>query len=418
MSIAVPGPRPEPRVFAIVLAGGEGKRLAPLTRDRAKPAVVFGGVYRLVDFALSNLVNGGYLRIAVLTQYKSHSLDRHITQTWRLSPLLGNYVAPVPAQMRRGRHWFAGSADAIYQNFNLLQDEEPDYVVVFGADHIYRMDPRQMVAQHIASGASVTVAAIRVPRSEASSFGVVQAEGDRVTAFVEKPDDSPGLPDDPDSVYASAGNYVFTSAALIDAMVADAADPNSRHDIGADIIPQLVSSGQTRVYDFHTNIVPGATERDHGYWRDVGTLDAFYDAHMDLISVHPVFNLYNREWPIYSSHQPLPPAKFIFDEEARRGQALNSMVSPGVIVAGGTVRRSVLSPNVRVDPGALVEDAVLMDGVEVGAGAVVRRAIIDKQVLIPPGAMIGVDSVADAARFTISANGIVVIGKRQIVEVG
>lgn len=418
MSIAVPGPRPEPRVFAIVLAGGEGKRLAPLTRDRAKPAVVFGGVYRLVDFALSNLVNGGYLRIAVLTQYKSHSLDRHITQTWRLSPLLGNYVAPVPAQMRRGRHWFAGSADAIYQNFNLLQDEEPDYVVVFGADHIYRMDPRQMVAQHIASGASVTVAAIRVPRSEASSFGVVQAEGDRVTAFVEKPDDSPGLPDDPDSVYASAGNYVFTSAALIDAMVADAADPNSRHDIGADIIPQLVSSGQTRVYDFHTNIVPGATERDHGYWRDVGTLDAFYDAHMDLISVHPVFNLYNREWPIYSSHQPLPPAKFIFDEEARRGQALNSMVSPGVIVAGGTVRRSVLSPNVRVDPGALVEDAVLMDGVEVGAGAVVRRAIIDKQVLIPPGAMIGVDPVADAARFTISANGIVVIGKRQIVEVG
>jgi glucose-1-phosphate adenylyltransferase len=418
MSIAVPGPRPEPRVFAIVLAGGEGKRLAPLTRDRAKPAVVFGGVYRLVDFALSNLVNGGYLRIAVLTQYKSHSLDRHITQTWRLSPLLGNYVAPVPAQMRRGRHWFAGSADAIYQNFNLLQDEEPDYVVVFGADHIYRMDPRQMVAQHIASGASVTVAAIRVPRSQASSFGVVQAEGDRVTAFVEKPADSPGLPDDPDSVYASAGNYVFTSAALIDAMVADAADPNSRHDIGADIIPQLVSSGQTRVYDFHTNIVPGATERDHGYWRDVGTLDAFYDAHMDLISVHPVFNLYNREWPIYSSHQPLPPAKFIFDEEARRGQALNSMVSPGVIVAGGTVRRSVLSPNVRVDPGALVEDAVLMDGVEVGAGAVVRRAIIDKQVLIPPGAMIGVDPVADAARFTISANGIVVIGKRQIVEVG
>ncbi len=418
MSIAVPGPRPEPRVFAIVLAGGEGKRLAPLTRDRAKPAVVFGGVYRLVDFALSNLVNGGYLRIAVLTQYKSHSLDRHITQTWRLSPLLGNYVAPVPAQMRRGRHWFAGSADAIYQNLNLLQDEEPDYVVVFGADHIYRMDPRQMVAQHIASGASVTVAAIRVPRSEASSFGVVQAEGDRVTAFVEKPADSPGLPDDPDSVYASAGNYVFTSAALIDAMVADAADPNSRHDIGADIIPQLVSSGQTRVYDFHTNIVPGATERDHGYWRDVGTLDAFYDAHMDLISVHPVFNLYNREWPIYSSHQPLPPAKFIFDEEARRGQALNSMVSPGVIVAGGTVRRSVLSPNVRVDPGALVEDAVLMDGVEVGAGAVVRRAIIDKQVLIPPGAMIGVDPVADAARFTISANGIVVIGKRQIVEVG
>lgn len=407
--------RKVPNVFSIVLAGGEGKRLAPLTADRAKPAVPFGGVYRLVDFALSNLVNGGYLRIAVLTQYKSHSLDRHISQTWRLSPLLNNYVTPVPAQMRRGRQWFSGSADAIYQNFNLLSDEDPDYVIVFGADHIYRMDPRQMVAQHISSGAGVTVAAIRAPRSQAGSFGVIAADGDRIVSFREKPADPPGLPDDPESVYASMGNYVFTARTLIDALVEDAEDEQSRHDIGGDLIPRLVARNQACVYDFQRNVVPGTTERDAGYWRDVGTLDAFYEAHMDLISVHPIFSLYNEDWPIYSFYGPLPPAKFVFDEESRRGQALDSIVSPGVIVAGGTVRGSVLSPGVRVLPGALVEGCVLMSGVEVGDGAVVRRAIIDKQVVIPAGTSIGVDPVRDAARFTVSENGVVVLGKRQLV---
>jgi glucose-1-phosphate adenylyltransferase len=405
-----------PNVFAMVLAGGEGKRLAPLTNDRAKPAVPFGGVYRLVDFALSNLVNGGHLRIAVLTQYKSHSLDRHITTTWRLSPLLGNYVAPVPAQMRRGRHWFAGSADAIYQNFNLLQDENPTHLIVVGADHIYRMDPRQMVEQHIESGAEATVAAIRVPLEQASQFGVIEADGDRIRAFREKPADAVGLPDAPDQVFASMGNYVFSVEPLMEVLAQDARTGTSRHDIGADIIPRFVGRRQAAVYDFTANRVPGETERDRGYWRDVGTLDAYFDAHMDLVSVHPIFNLYNSAWPIYSSYVPLPPAKFVFDYEDRRGQAVDSMVGPGVIVSGGTVRRSVLGPEVYVHSHAVVEECVLLDGVEVGNDAVVRRAIVDKQVVIPPGARIGVDPERDAARFTVSQNGIVVIGKRQIIE--
>jgi glucose-1-phosphate adenylyltransferase len=407
---------PEPHVFAIVLAGGEGKRLMPLTADRAKPAVPFGGVYRLIDFALSNLVNGGLLRIAVLTQYKSHSLDRHVTQTWRMSALLGNYIATVPAQMRRGRHWFAGSADAIYQNFNLLQDENPDYVIVVGADHIYRMDPRALIQQHIASGAAATVAAIRAPLKDARSLGVIDTEAGRVTAFREKPTDALGLPDAPDQVYASMGNYVFTAAALISMLTEDAQDPASGHDMGGDIIPRFVERGEASVYDFTTNDVPGATERDHGYWRDVGSIDAYFDASQDLISVHPVFNLYNAEWPIYSTYIRQPPAKFVFDEEERRGFAVDSMVSPGAVVSGGKVARSILSPDVRIHSRSLVEDAVLMDGVEIGKGAVVRRAIIDKHVHVPAGARIGVDPARDAARFTVSPEGIVVIGKHEVVD--
>jgi glucose-1-phosphate adenylyltransferase len=416
-----PGPadpaalRRPPRVFSIVLAGGEGKRLWPLTKDRAKPAVPIGGVYRLIDFVLSNLVNAEYTRIAVLTQYKSHSLDRHISQAWRLSPLLGNYVTPVPAQMRRGPRWFSGSADAIYQNFNLLGDEKPDYVLVFGADHLYRMDPRQMLAQHIRSGAGVTVAAVKVPTSEVGSFGIIESEGDRISAFREKPASAAGLPDDPEHTLASMGNYVFTASLLIDALVEDAERQTSRHDLGGDIIPRLVERGEAAVYDFARNVVPGSTEQDHGYWRDVGTLDAYYDAQMDLVSVVPMFSLYNLEWPIYSFYGPLPPAKFVFDEEGRRGVALDSIVAPGVIVSGGTVRRSVLSPGVRVGPGATVEGSVLLDGVEVGAGARVRRAILDKEVVVPAGAVIGSDSESDARNFTVSANGVVVIAKRQVV---
>jgi glucose-1-phosphate adenylyltransferase len=407
--------RRPPRVFSIVLAGGEGKRLWPLTKDRTKPAVPVGGVYRLIDFVLSNLVNAEFTRIAVLTQYKSHSLDRHISQAWRLSPLLGNYVTPVPAQMRRGPRWFSGSADAIYQNFNLLGDEKPDYVLVFGADHLYRMDPRQMLAQHIASNAGVTVAAVKVPTAESSSFGVIECDGDRITSFQEKPSRTSGLPDDPERCLASMGNYIFTASLLMDALVDDAERKTSGHDIGGDIIPRLVEKGDAAVYDFDRNVVPGSTEQDHGYWRDVGTLDSYYDAHMDLVSVVPMFNLYNLEWPIYSFYGPLPPAKFVFDEEGRRGLAVDSIVSPGVIVAGGTVRRSVLSPGVRVGQRAIVEDSVLLEGVEVGEGAVVRRAIIDKEVVVPPGAAIGQDAQADARRFAISGNGIVVIAKRQVI---
>jgi glucose-1-phosphate adenylyltransferase len=407
-----------PSVFAIVLAGGEGKRLSPLTLDRAKPAVPFGGNYRLIDFALSNLVNAGFRRVVVLTQYKSHSLDRHITITWRLSPLLGNYVTPVPAQMRRGPYWFSGSADAIYQNLNLLNDERPDYVAVFGADHIYRMDPRQMLEQHLETGAAVTVAALRAPIEQADQFGVVETgpDGHTINAFREKPTDAVGLPDAPDQVFASMGNYLFTTEALIDAVCADAEADTSKHDMGGNIVPMLVESRAAHVYDFSRNVVPGESERDHGYWRDVGTLDAYYDAHMDLISVDPVFNLYNMDWPILSWHEPLPPAKFVFDEDGRRGQAIDSMVCAGVVISGASARRSVLSPGAHLHSWAEVEDAILMPGVDVGRNAVVRRAIVDKNVRIAEGAQIGVDAEADRERFVVSDGGVVVIGKGAVVE--
>jgi glucose-1-phosphate adenylyltransferase len=405
-------------VFAMVLAGGEGKRLAPLTADRAKPAVPFGGVYRLIDFALSNLVNAGYLRIAVLTQYKSHSLDRHLSQAWRLSPLLGNYVTPIPAQMRRGPRWFVGSADAIYQNFNLIRDERPEHIIVFGADHIYRMDPRQMVEEHIASGAAVTVAAIRAPIEQADQFGVIEtrADGLGISAFREKPTDAKPLVDAPDQVYASMGNYVFTTDALMDVVTEDAKDETSNHDIGGNLIPMLVERGEARVYDFATNQVPGATDRDRGYWRDVGTLDAYYEAHMDLISVTPIFNLYNLQWPILTWLDPLPPAKFVFDEDGRRGHALDSMVCAGVVLSGGVARRSILSPGVHLHSYSEVEDSILMHGADVGRGAVVRRAIIDKDVRIADGAKVGVDPEADRERFKVSAAGIVVIPKGEVVD--
>jgi len=405
---------PPLNVFVIVLAGGEGRRLAPLTADRAKPAVPFAGSYRLIDVVLSNLVNGGSRRIAVLTQYKSHSLDRHIAQTWHLSPLLGNYVAPVPAQMRRGPRWFAGSADAIYQNIELIRDEAPEHILVFGSDHLYRMDPQQMLEHHLACGAGVTVAAVRVPIQSANEFGVIDAqEGSLIRSFEEKPADPAPIPGRPDEVFASMGNYIFATETLIEAVTADAEDPDSHHDMGASIIPMLVEEGKAHVYDFDENKVPGETEREHGYWRDIGTIDAYYDAHMDLVSVFPLFNLYNFAWPIYSWHDPAPPAKFVFDDEGRRGQALDSMVSAGVIVSGGTVRKSILGPGVRVDANAVVEESVLMSGVRVGEGAVVRRAIIDKHVQVPAGASIGVDDEWDRAHFAVSDSGVVTIGKRQ-----
>jgi glucose-1-phosphate adenylyltransferase len=404
-------------VLSIVLAGGEGKRLSPLTLDRAKPAVPFGGQYRLVDFVLSNLANAGLLRIVVLTQYKSHSLDVHISRTWRMSTLLGNYVSPVPAQMRRGPRWFSGSADAIYQNLNIIGDERPTHLCVFGADHIYRMDPRQMLDQHVTSGAGVTVAGIRVPAETSDQFGVIQPGlGRAIRAFLEKPEQVEGLPDDPGHVIASMGNYIFRTDCLLEALHADAKNEDSRHDIGGDLIPMLVNSGEAQFYDFADNVVPGATDRDRGYWRDVGTLDSYYQASMDLVSVHPVFNLYNSAWPIYTAGSQLPPAKFVFEEKGRTGQALDSIVGPGVIVSGGTSRRSVLFPGVLIEAGALVEDSVVMNDVVIGRDAVVRRTIIDKNVHVPPGARIGVDPEGDARRFVRSPDGTTVVAKGQVIE--
>ena len=396
----------QPHVLGIVLAGGEGKRLWPLTADRAKPAVPFGGNYRLVDFVLSNLVNAGFVRLCVLTQYKSHSLDRHISTTWRLSNVLGQYVTPVPAQQRLGPRWYTGSADAIFQSLNLVNDEKPDHVIVFGADHVYRMDPGRMVDQHAAGGAGVTVAGIRVPRAEARAFGCIDSdESGLITRFLEKPADPPHVPDDPEVTFASMGNYVFTTEALLEALRADAANPDSDHDMGGDIIPMLVDQGRAHVYDFADNAVPGETDRDRGYWRDVGTIDAYYEAHMDLVSVNPVFNLYNQAWPIRTATPPLPPAKFIAG-----GSAEDSMVGPGSIISG-TVHGSVVSSDVVVETGSVVQGSVLLPGVRIGRGAVVRRAILDKNVVVPDGALIGVDPATDRQRYTVSAGGVTVLGK-------
>jgi len=404
----------DPHVLAMVLAGGEGKRLMPLTADRAKPAVPFGGSYRLVDFVLSNLINAGLRRVCVLTQYKSHSLDRHITQTWRLSGLLGDYVTPVPAQQRLGPRWYTGSADAIYQSLNLVYDEDPDIVVVFGADHVYRMDPMQMIRAHIESGAGVTVAGIRMPRSTAHQFGIIQTapDGHRIAKFLEKPADPPGIPGDEDNSYVSMGNYVFSTDALLEALRTDAADPASVHDMGGNIIPLLTEQGSAYVYDFNENVVPGSTERDEGYWRDVGTLDSYHDAHMDLVSVHPIFNLYNRRWPILTNLPSLPPAKFV-----EGGNAHESMVGAGTIISGAHVRTSVLATSVYVDAGAYVEGSVLMPGVRIGRNAVVRRAILDKSAVIPDGAQIGVDLDRDRELYTVSDGGVVCIGKGVTAEV-
>jgi glucose-1-phosphate adenylyltransferase len=400
-----------PRVLSIVLAGGEGKRLMPLTADRAKPAVPFGGPYRLIDFALSNLANGGYRKIVVLTQYKSHSLDVHISRTWRLSSMLGNYVTSVPAQMRRGPQWFSGSADALFQNLNVIHDEQPEYLFVFGADHIYRMDPRQMLDQHIETGAGVTVAALRAARSEAHQFGVIDApEGTKIESFLEKPADPPGLPDSPDESFVSMGNYVFNVEALLDALAGDADLDDSKHDLGGDLIPAMVRQGDAHVYDYSTNEVPGDAEHQRGYWRDVGTLDAYFDAHMDLVQPLPNFSLYNEQWPIFTLGRSLPPAKLVTDG-VTPPSVENTAVSNGAILSGCAVRESVIAPNVRIERHAQVSGAILFDDVRVGEGAIINRAIIDKNVIVPPGARIGVDPEEDRARFTVSDGGIVAIPK-------
>ncbi|RMX23217.1 glucose-1-phosphate adenylyltransferase [Auritidibacter ignavus] len=406
------------KVLAIVLAGGEGKRLMPLTADRAKPAVPFGGQYRLIDFALSNIVNSGYLQVVVLTQYKSHSLDRHISETWRLSTQLSNYIASVPAQQRRGKQWFLGSANAIYQSMNLISDAMPDIVVVIGADHVYRMDFEQMVQAHIESGAEATVAAVRQPVEMASSFGVIETDDQdptRIARFVEKPATTDGLPDDPNHFLASMGNYVFTKDALVDALNRDAKLADTKHDMGGDIIPRFVEAGTAGVYDFTRNEVPGAGT-DYHYWRDVGTLDSYYEAHMDLVKPWPDFDLYNEHWPIFTHQSVSPPAKLVRSASKRPGTAVDSIVSQGVIISGGTVSRSVLSHNVRVMHDAWVESSVILDGVQIGEGAQIKDAIIDKNVVVPEGVSIGLDPEEDRRRgFTVTDSGLTVLPKNQII---
>ncbi len=403
------------KIFGIVLAGGEGKRLMPLTADRAKPAVPFGGQYRLIDFALSNLMNSSLRQVVVLTQYKSHSLDRHVSQTWRLDGMLNSYIASVPAQQRLGKRWFSGSADAILQSLNLLRDEKPDIVVVVGADHVYRMDFDQMIQAHIDSGAPATVAAIRQPIGLADQFGVIELDPkhpDRISAFREKPTDPVGLPDAPHEVLASMGNYVFDADALIDAVIRDGDRPDSNHDMGGDIVPDFVARGEAGVYDFNRNDVPGSTDRDRYYWRDVGTIDSFFEAHQDLISALPVFNLYNREWPIFSQQLNSPPAKLVRDGRGSLGVTIDSIVSLGSVISGAHLERSVLGPWAKVESGAHVVDSVVFERAVIEPNAFVGRAILDKDVVVAAGASIGVDQARDRARgFTVTDSGITVVGK-------
>jgi len=397
----------------MVLAGGEGKRLLPLTAQRAKPAVPFGGRYRLIDFALSNLVNSGYRKIVVLTQYKSHSMDVHISRTWSLSSELGNYVTTVPAQMRRGPRWFTGSLDAIYQNFNLIHDERPENIIVFGADHIYRIDARQMLDAHLEGGFGATIAGIRIPKEESDQFGVITIGPDstRILEFLEKPAVAPGLPDSPDEVLASMGNYIFSTEMLMDLASDDARSEDSKHDIGGDLIPALVEQGEASVYDFTQNVVPGDTRMNQHYWRDVGTVDSYFDANMDLVQPEPAFDLYNRDWPIFTYSHNLPPAKFVMDDTGAHPDVMNSIISAGVVVSGGKVSNSVLSNGSHVHAGAQLENVVLFDDVEVGKNAVLRNCVIDKNVQIPEGMQIGVDTKADAENHFRSDGGVVVIGK-------
>lgn len=403
----------DPKVLVMVLAGGEGKRLLPLTNDRAKPAVPFGGSYRTIDFALSNFANARYLKIIVLTQYKSHSLDRHIAQTWQFSDLLDSYVAPVPAQMRRGPQWFQGSADAIYQNLNLVQDETPDVVCVFGADHIYRMDPRQMVDQHLASGAGVTVAAIPVPRDDAREFGVIEVDDSgTIIAFHEKVDDPPTIPGDPDRCLASMGNYVFDTRTLVDVVTPHG---HKYTDLGSDVLPALTAAGVAHVYDFSTNIVPGQDERERGYWRDVGSLDAYYAANMDLIAPVPVFNLYNDRWPVHTRLKALPPAKISRGRGGEPAFVDGSLLCQGSIVSGAHVERSIIGTGAFIEHDAHVTDSIIFPGVTISAGARLHRCIIDKNVVVPPWFRIGLDPAADAEQYAVSPGGVVVIEKDRLL---
>jgi glucose-1-phosphate adenylyltransferase len=408
------------KLLAMILAGGEGRRLDPLTRDRAKPAVPFGGRYRIVDFVLSNFANSGVLRMKVLVQYKSESLNTHIQRSWRLAQLLDQYVEIVPAQMRVGRKWFEGSADAVYQNLNIITDEAPDYTFVFGSDHVYRMDVRQMLTFHRDRKADLTVAAIPVPVQAAADYGIIEVDAEgRMVGFEEKPKVNPRtIPGDPTRCLASMGNYLFTTEALVQEIVLDAGDSQSVHDFGKSIITGMFKRRPVYVYDFSKNEVPGQQQRERGYWRDVGHLDAYYQSNMDLVDVDPVFSLYNDRWPIFTIQHNYPPAKFVFNNERenRVGRAVDSLVSEGCILSGGTASRCILGPQVRINSFAHVEGSILFENVQIGRYCRIRRAIVDKHVEIPPGTSIGYDLAEDRRRFHVTESGIVVIPKGMRVE--
>jgi glucose-1-phosphate adenylyltransferase len=405
---------PSPNVLAIVLAGGEGKRLLPLTTERAKPAVPIGGRYRLIDFVLSNLVNSGFLKIKVLTQYKSDSLNTHITRGWRLPAMLDFYVDLVPAQQRTGKDWYRGSADAMFQSMHVISDEDPDFVAVFGGDHMYKMDVRQMLDFHLETRAEATVAAIPVPVAEASSFGVITVDDSwKVVRFDEKPARPAEIPGRPGWALASMGNYIFSTETLVEELRRDNGESGSQHDFGRNILPTMVDRRRAvYAYDFKQNEIPGQPERERGYWRDVGTIASYWQANMDLLAVSPFFDLYNPRWPIRTWALPLPPAKFVFadEEHARMGIATDSLVCEGCIVSGGRIDRTILGPSARVNSFAHVEESILFDGVEVGRHARLRRVIVDKNVEIPARTEIGYDLEADARRFTV-VDGVVVIPK-------
>lgn len=410
-------------VLVMILAGGAGTRLRPLTRDRAKPAVPFGGRYRLIDIVLSNFVNSGFYQIKILTQYKSDSLNQHISRGWRLSDQLDQFIDVVPAQQRVGPQWYRGSADAIYQNLNLIGDNDPDDVCVFGADHIYKMDVADMLDFHRDASAELTVAAVPVPLEQGKSFGVFEVEeGGRIKNFVEKPDEPTPMPNNPEMCLASMGNYIFETDSLVRRVEKDAQDEESDHDFGKNIVTEMVRDPEADVfvYDFSDNLVPGQDPREAGHWRDVGTIDNYWESSMDLVSIHPQFDIYNDEWPIRTYYENHPPAKFVHDDpkNQRVGKAINSMVAEGAIVSGGVIRDSILFPEVRVNSYSEVDESILFEGVDVGRRARIRRAIIDKNVEIPPDTVIGYDLERDRQRFTVSDKGIVVIPKGETIEPG
>ena len=409
------------RTLGIVLAGGKGTRLYPLTRERAKPAVPFGGKYRIIDFVLSNFINSGIYSIYVLTQFRSQSLLQHLSEGWQFGGLLKTqFLIPVPAQMRSpDETWYQGTADAIYQNINLVEQSDPHVVAIFGGDHIYRMNIASMIEFHVQRSAEVTVAAIPVDRQLAAEFGVIETAADgHITAFHEKNPGAPTIPGDPEHVYASMGNYIFSTRTLLRLLHDDAADESSGHDFGRDILPKLAGKAEIFAYDFQTSRIPGEPADSMPYWRDVGTIDSYYDANMDLRSVTPVLNLYNREWPVRTTAYPDPPAKFTFDEEDRRGQAIDSIVSGGCLLSGGFVRNSVLGRGVRVHAGALVEDCVILDNCDIGRRSKIRRAILDKNVRVPDDAIIGYDLEHDRLTHHVTESGIVVIaGNRSQIEI-